>query len=131
MRRRTVQLLDLATHLLEECSHFWVTQNGRLRKIPGDMSLGEDYLLCLKMQRDPPDLLAISLQPLFSKLSTICRKTFSNRVAGCSIDLVQGRWLIAEPLADFFERRWRVFCPAHLLFEQVKNALLVDGCSFS
>ncbi|HEV2579290.1 MAG TPA: hypothetical protein VGT44_00440 [Ktedonobacteraceae bacterium] len=50
-----------------------------------------------------PDLLAIALQALFSKLSAIRRKTLSNRVTGGSIDLVHGRWLIAEELSYLFQ----------------------------
>jgi hypothetical protein len=59
------------------------------------MPLRQRHLLCLKVQGDSPDLLAISLQPLFSKKASICGVVLSNRVTGCSIDLVQGRWLIA------------------------------------
>src|SRR6266704_3501102 len=99
VRRRTVQCFDLATHLLEECPHLRVTQNGRLREIPSDMPLRQRHLLCLKVQRNLPDLFAISLQPFSSKLAAICGVALSNRVAGGSIDLVQGRWLIAKKLS--------------------------------
>jgi hypothetical protein len=86
---------------LEEGSHLRVTQNGRLREIPGDMSLGESYLLCLKMQRDLPNLLTISLQPLFSKFSAICRKTFSNRVAGGSIKSYHTKRIPGQVMPNF------------------------------
>ncbi len=83
-------------HFSQKLADLWVTQHGRLRKIPSDMSLCQRHFLCLKVQGNPPDLFAIALQPFFSKLSSICRETLSNRMAGYSIDLVQGRWLRAE-----------------------------------
>ncbi|GHO64035.1 hypothetical protein KSC_029270 [Ktedonobacter sp. SOSP1-52] len=63
------------------------------------MFLRKRYFLSLKKQRNLPDLLAIALQPFFSKLLTIHYGTLSNRVASNLIDLVQGRRLITEPLA--------------------------------
>jgi hypothetical protein len=88
--------LYFAAHFPQQFTHLWITQNGWLREIPGDMPLCQRNLLGLRVQGNPPDLLIIALQPLFSLFSAIHRETLSNRVAGCSIDLVQGRWLIAE-----------------------------------
>lgn len=76
-----------------------ITQNGRLPKIPSDMSPRKRYLFRLKKQPDPSDLLAIALQPFFSKLSTIFSVALCNHVAGGSMDLVQRGGLIAKPLA--------------------------------
>jgi hypothetical protein len=60
----------LVTHLSKKCSYLRITQEGWLREIPSDMPLRQRYLLCLKVQGNPPDLFAISLQPLFSQLSS-------------------------------------------------------------
>jgi len=54
------------THLSQKLADLWVTQHGRLRKIPSDMSLCKRHFLCLKVQRNPSDLFAIALQPFFS-----------------------------------------------------------------
>jgi len=67
------------------------------------MPLCQRHLLCLKILCNLPKLLTISLQPLFPQFSTMSRVALSNRVTGCSIDLVQGGWLIAEELAYLFQ----------------------------
>ena len=54
------------THFSQKLVDLWVTQHGRLREIPSDMSLRQRYLLCLEVQGSPPDLFTIALQPLFS-----------------------------------------------------------------
>lgn len=76
--------LHLTTYFSENSSHMGIAQNSRLREIPSDMPLGKHHSLSLKEQRNLPDLLAIALQPFFSKLATICRMALSYRVAGCS-----------------------------------------------
>jgi hypothetical protein len=82
-------LLYLAAHFSQERSHVGIAQNGRLREIPTNMPLRQRHLLCLKVQCNPPNLLTISLQPFFSKLSAIRGVPRSLRVAGGSIDFVQ------------------------------------------
>ncbi len=63
MEERTrSKLLDLATNFSKKDSYPRITQNGRLPKIPSDMSPRKRYLFRLKKQRDPSDLLAIALQ---------------------------------------------------------------------
>jgi hypothetical protein len=64
-------LLYLATNFPQQLTHFWIAQNGRLRKIPADIPHSEGYLLCLKVQGNLSDLLTISLQPFFSPLSAM------------------------------------------------------------
>lgn len=108
-------LLYLATNFSEKGSYFRIAQNSWLREISSDMPLRQRHLLCLKVQCNPSDLFTIALQALFSQLLAIRRETLSNRMAGGSIDLVQGRWLIAEPQPHFLERRRRVFCAARCL----------------
>jgi hypothetical protein len=49
------------------------------------------------------------------------RETLSNCMAGDSIDLVQGRWLIAELQPHFLERRRRVFCATCCLCDSRNN----------
>jgi hypothetical protein len=66
-----------------------------LREIPADMFLCEGHLLCLKVQRNLPDLLTISLLPFFSQFSTKGGVAISNRVTGSLIDLVQQ--FVVEP----------------------------------
>jgi hypothetical protein len=80
--------LHLVTHFSQGCSYLGIAQNSRLREIPGDMPLCQRHLLCLKVQGNLPDFLAISLQPFFPKPAAICCVALSNPVAGGSIDLV-------------------------------------------
>ncbi|GAC1566433.1 MAG: hypothetical protein NVS3B14_08640 [Ktedonobacteraceae bacterium] len=77
----------LVTHFPQQLTYFRVEQNVRLREIPSDMPLRKSHMLCLKVQRNVPDLLTVSLQPFFSQLSAVGSVALSNRVAGCSIDL--------------------------------------------
>src|SRR5215472_12173810 len=108
-----ITFLQLTTDFSQKFTYFRIAQNGGLREIPADMFLSQRYLLSLKLQRNSPDFFTISLQPLLSKLSAICSEALSNHVTGSSIDLVQGRWLIAEPQPHFLERwrdRFRSYC---------------------